>query len=137
MATLWFAYRHSMAWQKARRFGYFPLCMYGLLYDWRAIITRMANTWLRFIVLLTSPVHKCAFWHGIVWYYDHFISYHKLAKSSTKSISKQTENFQLTNCCDVDQTDTLERSFLYLVLLFAIVIGDPDSCFEIGLENFC
>ena len=22
---------------------------------------------LRFIVLLTSPVHKCAFWHGIVW----------------------------------------------------------------------
>ena len=87
----------------------------------------MANTWLRFIVLLTSPVHKCAFWYGIVWYYDHFISYHKLAKSSTKSISKQTENFQLTNCCDIDvpviallcyilahfyQTDTLERLFL-------------------------
>ena len=58
LATLWFAYRHSMAWQKARRFGYFPLCMYGLLYDWRAIITRMANIWLRsqfYIQLVYKP----------------------------------------------------------------------------------
>ena len=102
LATLWFACRHSMAWQKVRRFGYFPLCMYGLLYDWRAIITRMANIWLRFIVLLTNPVHKCAFWHGIVWLW----SLYQLSQVGkilfAKNISKHTENFQLTSYCDVD-----------------------------------